>query len=174
MNWIWSKSLKLYQRWLKWIAGDQSEDESSPCYVAFQDCILIFFLLHFYCILLFFWGCYYWTGAMQSPHSPTISSRLNVTSHLVSPVATLHIMYNSNSVKFHHQRRKPQIQEENVTVIIIASVALIVIIILHIMIMMTISLGGTGVASGPSVNKFYQVSLCPLSASQPLTFSSSY
>ena len=43
----------------------------------------------------------------------------------------------------------------------ISIVALIVIIFL-LTTMMTISLGGTGVAGGPSVNKFYQVSL-PLS-----------
>ena len=82
-----------------------------------------------------------------------------------------------NSFCAQSSRRKPQIQEENVIFVIIttvASVVLIVIIIILTMIMMTISLGGTGVAGGPSVNKFYQVSLCPLSPPHSLTLSLSH
>ena len=52
-------------------------------------------------------------------------------------------------------------------VVLIVLIVLVVLIVLIFLLtrMMTISLGGTGVAGGPSVNKFYQVSLPPLTLS---------
>ena len=45
------------------------------------------------------------------------------------------------------------------------SIVVLSVLIFLLTRMMTISLGGTGVAGGPSVNKFYQVSLPPLTLS---------